>query len=251
MLLMDPPHPQAGLATPDQLLLEYQNGQGLFAIVDSHAALYYPWINCANPLRDNSIEPFAPCGAVAGTIAGTDARRGVWKAPAGLEAALHGVDSLAYTLTNEENGRLNPIAINCLRALPLIGNVVWGARTREGADALNSEWKYVPVRRTALFIEESLYRGLQWAVFEPNDEPLWARIRLSTGLFLHDLYRQGAFQGSVPEDAYFVSCDATTVTQADIDQGTVNVLVGFAPLRPAEFVILAIRLQALSRAAAP
>jgi Bacteriophage tail sheath protein len=133
---------------------------------------------------------------------------------------------------------LNPIGINCLRAFAATGRVVWGARTLRGSDQLSDEYKYIPVRRTALYIEESLYRGLKWVVFEPNDEPLWAQIRLNAGAFMHSLFRQGAFQGSSPRDAYFVKCDKETTTQNDIDLGIVNIVVGFAPLKPAEFVVI-------------
>jgi hypothetical protein len=197
-----------------------------------------------NTERDNQIETFAPCGAVAGVIARTDAQRGVWKAPAGLDATLVGVPELAVNLTDAENGELNPLGVNCLRSLPPAGRVVWGARTRVGDDRLSSQWKYLPVRRLALFIEESLYRGTQWVVFEPNDEPLWAQIRLNIGAFMHGLFRQGAFQGNKPADAYLVKCDRETTTQDDINRGVVNILVGFAPLKPAEFVI--IKLQQLA-----
>jgi phage tail sheath protein FI len=133
---------------------------------------------------------------------------------------------------------LNPLGVNCLRSFPVNGRVVWGSRTLAGADQLASEWKYVPVRRTALFIEESLYRGTQWVVFEPNDEPLWAQIRMNVGAFMQNLFRQGAFQGSTPREAYFVKCDSETTTQNDIDNGIVNIIVGFAPLKPAEFVVI-------------
>jgi phage tail sheath protein FI len=143
-------------------------------------------------------------------------------------------------LTDPENGTLNPLAINCLRSFPVIGNVVWGSRTLEGADQLASQWKYLPVRRLALYIEESLYRGTQWVVFEPNDEPLWAQIRLNLGSFMQGLFRQGAFQGKTPREAYLVKCDKETTTQDDINRGIVNILVGFAPLKPAEFVIIKI-----------
>lgn len=207
----------------------------------NHAALFFPMLKQANPLRDNQMENFAPCGAVAGIFARTDAQRGVWKAPAGLEARLVGVPQLSVPLTNDENGELNPLGVNCLRTLPPAGRVVWGARTLEGDDRLASEWKYIPVRRLALFIEESLYRGTQWAVFEPNDEPLWAQLRLNIGAFMQGLFRQGAFQGSNPRDAYLVKCDSETTTQNDINLGIVNVVVGFAPLKPAEFVILKIQ----------
>jgi phage tail sheath protein FI len=148
------------------------------------------------------------------------------------------------SLTNEENGQLNPLGVNCLRTFPIIGSVAWGARTMRGADLLADEYKYIPVRRTALYIEESLYRGLQWVVFEPNDEPLWAQIRLNAGAFMHNLFRQGAFQGSSPRDAYFVKCDKDTTTQNDINLGIVNVVIGFAPLKPAEFVIIKLQQMA-------
>jgi phage tail sheath protein FI len=177
-------------------------------------------------------------------MARTDTNRGIWKAPAGVDAALSGVQGLAVSLTNEENGQLNPIGVNCLRTFPIIGTVAWGARTMRGADLLGDEYKYIPVRRTALYIEESLYRGLQWVVFEPNDEPLWAQIRLNAGAFMHNLFRQGAFQGSSPRDAYFVKCDKETTTQNDINLGIVNVVVGFAPLKPAEFVIIKLQQMA-------
>jgi phage tail sheath protein FI len=133
------------------------------------------------------------------------------------------------------------LGVNCLRTFPVIGRVVWGARTTAGADQLASEWKYVPVRRLALYIEESLYRGTQWAVFEPNDDPLWGQLRKAVGGFMQNLFRQGAFQGATPSEAYLVKCDAETTTQADIDRGIVNIVVGFAPLKPAEFVIIKIR----------
>ena len=203
-----------------------------------NAALFFPRLRQQNPLRDNQTETFPACGAIAGIFARTDTQRGVWKAPAGLDATLVGVPSLAVALTDAENGELNPLGINCLRAFPAAGRVVWGARTLRGADQLADEYKYIPVRRTALFIEESLYRGLKWVVFEPNDEPLWAQIRLNVGAFMQNLFRQGAFQGSSPKDAYFVKCDKETTTQSDINLGIVNVVVGFAPLKPAEFVVI-------------
>lgn len=207
----------------------------------SYAAVFFPRLRQPNLLRNNQIEDFAPCGAIAGIFARTDAERGVWKAPAGLDATLIGVPQLSVPLTDAENGELNPHGINCLRTLPAAGRVVWGSRTRLGDDRLASEWKYIPVRRTALFIEESLYRGTQWVVFEPNDEPLWSQIRLNVGAFMQDLFRQGAFQGKTPTEAYFVKCDKETTIQNDIDLGIVNVIVGFAPLKPAEFVILQIQ----------
>ena len=216
------------------------------AIERSYAALYFPRIRIPDPLKDNNLEDFAPSGTIAGIMSRTDAERGVWKAPAGIDAGLRGVlgqsiNATPGSLTDAENGTLNPLGINCLRNLPNVGHVVWGARTLEGADALASQWKYVPVRRLALYIEESLFRGTQWVVFEPNDEPLWAQIRLNVGAFMHGLFRQGAFQGTTPREAYFVKCDKETTTQNDINKGIVNILVGFAPLKPAEFVIIKIQ----------
>jgi len=209
-----------------------------------NAAIYFPRIHAADPLEDSRIRAFPTCGATAGLYARIDAARGVWKAPAGTEALLRGVQKLDYTLTDPENGVLNPLAINCLRTFPVYGSVAWGGRTLEGSDALASEWKYIPVRRLALFLEESLYRGTQWVVFEPNDEPLWAQIRLNIGAFMHNLFRQGAFQGKTPREAYFVKCDKETTTQTDINLVIVNIVVGFAPLKPAEFVIIKIQQMA-------
>ena len=209
-----------------------------------NGAIYFPRLNKPNPLRENQMESFAPCGAIAGIFARTDSNRGIWKAPAGLDATLKGVPALSVPLTDMENGELNPLGINCLRVKPAAGRIVWGARTLEGDDRLGSEWKYIPVRRLALYIEESLYRGTQWVVFEPNDEPLWSQIRLNLGAFMHNLFRQGAFQGKMPADAYFVKCDKESTTQNDINLGIVNIIVGFAPLKPAEFVIIKIQQKA-------
>jgi phage tail sheath protein FI len=195
-------------------------------------------------LRDNQPDNFVPCGAVAGIFARTDAQRGVWKAPAGMDATLNGVTDLSVHITDNENGRLNPLAVNCLRTFPVVGTVVWGSRTTKGADVLSDDYKYIPVRRLALFIEESLFRGTKWVVFEPNDEPLWAQIRLNIGAFMHNLFRQGAFQGTTPSDAYFVKCDKESTTQNDINLGIVNILVGFAPLKPAEFVVIKLQQMA-------
>jgi len=210
----------------------------------ANAAAYFPRLRMPDPLSENRLANFAPCGAVAGIIARTDVQRGVWKAPAGLAASFSGVQAFTYTMTDGQNGVLNPLGLNCLRSFPVAGNLVWGARTLAGADLLTSEWKYLPVRRLALFLEESLFRGTQWVVFEPNDEPLWAQIRLNVGAFMQNLFRQGAFQGTSPREAYFVKCDRETTTQNDIDRGIVNILVGFAPLKPAEFVVIKIQQMA-------
>jgi phage tail sheath protein FI len=208
---------------------------------DPDAAVYFPRASIPDPLNQNRPRSIGVSGTIAGLYARTDAQRGVWKAPAGTEASLRNITSLDYLLTDLENGVLNPLGVNCLRNFPVYSNICWGARTLEGADVLASDWKYVPVRRLTLYLEESLYRGTKWVVFEPNDEPLWAQIRLNVGSFMQDLFRKGAFQGSTPSQAYFVKCDSETTTQQDIDNGIVNILVGFAPLKPTEFVILQIQ----------
>ncbi|HAJ38471.1 MAG TPA: phage tail protein [Chloroflexi bacterium] len=239
MLLVDP---RTSWANPTAVESDANNSAGFIApLRDENAILYFPRVRMADPLQENRLASFVPCGVMAGVIARTDAQRGVWKAPAGQDATLVGVRELTYKMTDGENGRINPLGVNALRAFPVTGNVGWGARTLEGADRLASEWKYIPVRRLALFIEESLFRGTQWVVFEPNDEPLWAQIRLNVGAFMQDLFRQGAFQGSSPREAFFVRCDRTTTTQSDIDRGVVNIHVGFAPLKPAEFVVIRIQ----------
>jgi Bacteriophage tail sheath protein len=218
----------ANIATPDR----------------RNAALYMPYMRVGDPLQAGALVEAPPSGAIAGVMARTDAARGVWKAPAGLDAGLAGVQELKAKLTDAQNGILNPLGVNCLRTFPGAGSVVWGSRTLAGADSLASEWKYVPVRRTALFIEESLYRGTQWVVFEPNDAPLWSQIRLNVGAFMNNLFRQGAFAGVTPREAYFVKCDGETTTQDDVNLGIVNIDVGFAPLKPAEFVVIRIEQMA-------
>ncbi len=203
-------------------------------LVNDHSAIFFPNVT----VRENGQNVHVgPSGAMAGLMARIDANRGVWKAPAGTEAGIRGISGLQYRFSDGDSGVLNPQGVNVLRIFPN-GIVNWGGRTMDGDDDFASEWKYIPVRRTALFIEESLYRGLKWVVFEPNDEPLWAQIRLNVGAFMHNLFRQGAFQGTTKKDAYFVKCDRETTTQNDIDRGIVNIWVGFAPLKPAEFVIL-------------
>jgi phage tail sheath protein FI len=230
-LLMDPPawkdvqeatHAQTGVS-------------GLrVGLVKDYSAIFYPRVK----IRENGLEKaIGPSGTIAGLMARIDSTRGVWKAPAGTEADLLSVVGLEYQFSDPENGVLNKRAINTLRVFPN-GIVNWGARTMDGDDDFASEYKYIPIRRLALYIEESLYRGLKWVVFEPNDEPLWAQIRLNVGAFMHDLFRKGAFQGQKPKDAYFVKCDAETTTQSDRNLGIVNIWVGFAPLKPAEFVII-------------
>ena len=225
---------------------------GLASIAGDEAinsAFYFPWILAPDPLQNNSVREFPPCGFLAGVYARTDESDGIWKAPAGTEASLKGASGFTSNnkLNQQQNGVLNAKAINCIRSFQTDSPVVWGSRTVHGSDQFGSEWKYIPVRRTALFIEASVYQGLDWVVFEPNDEPLWAKIRLNVGDFMHQLFQQGAFQGTTPKEAYFVKCDRDTITQNDIDQGSVNILVGFAPLKPAEFVILKFHITTMTK----
>lgn len=234
MLLVDPP---SNWNDKDRA----KNLNGFTLTRKANAAVYFPRILVPDPLEENRSREFVPCGAVAGVIARTDSQRGIWKSPAGIEATLAGIPDLTVRLTDEENGELNPLGINCLRLFSVAGRVVWGARTWRGDDRLADQWKYLAVRRMALYIEESLYRGTQWVVFEPNDEPLWSQIRLNVGAFMNNLFRQSAFQGKTPKEAYLVKCDSETTTQFDIDRGIVNIVIGFAPLKPAEFVILKIQ----------
>jgi uncharacterized protein len=210
----------------------------------NYAALYYPQVIIPDPMDEYRLKPFPPSGTIAGLYARTDSNRGVWKAPAGIEATLNNVQAMDVDLTDAENGDLNKRGINCLRSFKVYGRISWGARTLQGADELTSEWKYIPVRRLALYIEESLFRALKWVVFEPNDEPLWSQIRLNVGAFMHSLFRQGAFQGITPREAYFVKCDKETTPQDDINKGIVNIVVGFAPLKPAEFVVIKLQQMA-------
>jgi uncharacterized protein len=236
VLLVDPP--SDWLSVSDATA--GPSGLGLTANGD-YGAIYFPQLIEADPLRKGQLNNYPPSGAVAGVIAQTDTSRGVWKAPAGISAGFVGVQGLSVPMTDAENGELNPLGVNCLRSFQVVGNVVWGARTLRGADALTDDYKYLPVRRLALFIEASLLRGTQWVVFEPNDEPLWAQIRLNVQSFMQNLFSQGAFAGTTPKDAYLVKCDSETTTPYHQSIGVVNIVVGFAPLRPAEFVVLQIQ----------
>jgi phage tail sheath protein FI len=224
-------------------------GPGNIADDDSiNSAFYFPWLLAPDPLQGGSPREFPPCGFVAGAYSRVDTNRGVWKAPAGTETSLSNVLGIApdKTLSTAQNDTLNGKGINCIRTLPGKGTAVWGARTLRGASGMGSEWKYIPVRRTALFIEESIHRGLTWTAFEPNDEALWTKITAAIWNFMFLLFRNGALQGTKPEEAFFIKCDRQTMTQSEIDNGVCNILVGFAPLQPAEFVIIRIRLMTAS-----
>jgi uncharacterized protein len=233
MLIVDPPQAwrEAADITPAALDALVTPGEHLV-----NAALYFPRILAPDPL--------APSGAVAGIWARTDLNRGVWKAPAGPDGSLAGVTGLTAALTDADTDVLNPRGINTIRTFVGRGHVVWGARTLRGADVRPAEWKYVSVRRLFLYLESSIDQGIRWAVFEPNCEPLWVELRRHIGNFLTTTWRQGAFQGRTPDEAFFVRCDATTTTQNDIDNGRVNILIGVAPIRPAEFVLIRIEQRA-------
>ncbi len=211
-----------------------------------NAALYFPYLTSPDPLTGAATNPagqineIPPGPTVAGIFAATDVSRGVWKAPAGFQATTKNTTGVVERgrMTDQRQGVLNPIGVNCLRDFPNIGTAVFGARTT--VTLTDEQWRYVPVRRMALFLEQTLYANLKWVVFEPNADPLWAAIRMSINAFMLGLFRQGAFQGNTPSQAFKVSCDSQTTTQADIDNGIVNIVVAFAPLKPAEFVIITI-----------
>ncbi len=208
-----------------------------------NSAFYFPWLNALDE-QQNATRPFPPSGFVAGLYAATDAARGVWRSPAGLRVNLTGESGPVLGLTDPQIGVLSAHAINCIRHIAQFGDVVWGDRTLAGSDRAGSQWKYISVRRLFIFIEQSLSLGTQWAVFEPNNEQLWAQLRSSVGAFMQTLFLQGAFQGTAPAQAYFVKCDAGNNPQPSIDQGVVNIQVGFAPLYPAEFIMIQIQQMA-------
>jgi phage tail sheath protein FI len=224
---------------------------GLSSVVtpEDNAAIYFPRILVADPLNNGQLDSFAPGGSIAGIFARTDMTDGVWKAPAGIEAVMQGVQGFSLggsgALTDADSERLNPAGINGLRSLIGAGRVVWGARTLKGTDVLASDWKYIPARRLAYYIEQSVLSSIQWVIFEPNDQALWAQIELSVNAFMHDLFTKGAFQGATPAQAYIVKCDSTTNTPTDILNGIVNIIIGFALTRPAEFLMLTIKQKTL------
>jgi hypothetical protein len=234
-LLIDAPDNWTSAGRPVATSTEVNTLRAL--VVKDYSAVFYPRVQYSDR---GILKYIGSAGMIAGLMARIDSTRGVWKAPAGIEADLRGVIDVEVNLTDRENGVLNKLGVNCLRKFPS-GFVNWGARTLDGSDDIGSEWKYIPIRRLALFLEESLYRGTKWVVFEPNDEPLWAKIRMNIGAFMMGLFRQGAFQGSTPDKAFYVKCDGETTTQNDRNLGIVNIEVGFAPLKPAEFVIIYIQ----------
>jgi phage tail sheath protein FI len=212
-----------------------------FTLQSEHAAIYFPNIRVDDPLEPGSIRSHPPSGAIAGLFARNDSRTGVWEAPAGTDAVISGAYGPSVVLSDAQHGQLNPIGVNVIRKFPVYGTVNFGSRTVNGLDVASSDYKYVPVRRTANHIERSVSEGLRWAVHKPNGEQLWSQIRLAVNSFMQGLFRQGAFKGTSAREAYFVACDSSTTTPDDIAQGVVNVSIGFAPLRPAEFVVITLR----------
>jgi hypothetical protein len=236
-LIMDPPQGD----TPDGTGGTYILNDFQSMPKSKNSALYFPYLQSNHPLTGAGIA-IPPSGTVAGIFAEIDQNRGVWKAPAGLETLLTNVTDVVTTgrMTDQRQGVLNLQGINCIRNFHGVGVVVFGARTSVSANSSFEEWKYVPVRRMALFLEQTLYANLGWVVFEPNSDPLWTAIRSSIESFMLGLFKQGAFQGDTPSDAFQVKCDNQTTTQDDINQGIVNIVVAFAPLKPAEFVVIQI-----------
>ncbi len=202
------------------------------------AAVYAPWLQISDPLNSGALLSVAPSGTMAGVYASYDSNRGVWSSPAGPEVQIMGVEAAAFTISDVQGEELNAAGINVIRKFPTVGIVPWGARTMAGQD---SEWKYIPVRRFMLYIEQSITQGTQWVTFEPNGPQLWAAVEESISDFLQQLFRAGALEGETPDQAYFVRCDATTMTQTDIQNGQLIAVVGVAPVYPAEFVIFRIQ----------
>lgn len=207
-----------------------------------NVAMYAPRIHVPQSRKKTSLHTIPASGTMAGVWARTDQQQGVWKAPAGTAAILHGVQSIEQTLTQPEMGQLTQLGINPIRQTSPSQVVAWGARTLSS----NREWQYLSVRRLALFLESSIHQGLGWVVDEPNDEHLWAHIRQAIDVFLQSLFRKGAFQGQKVQEAYFVKCGPDTISSSDRTAGNVNIIIGFAPLKPAEFIILTIQQKAKS-----
>jgi phage tail sheath protein FI len=226
-------------------ILDPQDGLSIEQVMDArsildtkYAAIYYPWVQVRDPLSKRNVD-IAPSGHLMGIYARVDTDRGYYKAPA--NEVISGIIRISQDVNKREQDLLNPIGINALRFFPDRGYRVWGARTLSS----DSSWKYINVRRIFIFVEASIDQGTQWVVFEPNDEPLWARVRQTVGNFLNTVWRSGALQGAKAEDAYFVKCDYTTMTQDDIDNGRPICVIGIAPVKPAEFVIFRIQQMTL------
>ena len=238
-LIMDPPRQDSADGSDGLPKIEDDMLAGTLVPISTNGAFYFPYLKSQDTLTGLTRE-LPPSGYVAGIFARTDLNRGVWKAPAGLETTVLNTTGVVERgrMTDKRQGILNPLGVNCLRTFPGVGTVVFGARTL--ATQTVEQYRYVPVRRMALFLEQTLLRNLNWVVFEPNDEPLWVAIRTSIENFMLSLFNQGAFQGETPSQAFQVKCDSSTTTQTDIDNGIVNIVVAFRPLKPAEFVIIKI-----------
>lgn len=235
-LLLDPP------ATVSTVKDALDFRRTLTGVVDKNAALYFPWVKAADDSSPGGFRLTAPSGAMAGVIVRVDLQRGVWKAPAGTDAAIEGITGFNLSLKDADQDVLNPEEVNCLRMIPPRGALVWGSRTL----SVDPEWRYIPVRRLALYLEQSLDLGLQWVVLEPNDAKLWTKVRATVENFLMRLFQQGALSGSKPAEAYFVKCDTTTMTAVDLAAGKLKLSVGFAPLKPAEFILLSFTFQTVT-----
>ena len=238
-VIVDPPA-NAGADASNPPAMEDEFNSGAIPL-SQNGAIYFPYLKTTSPLSGDDIT-LPPSGFVAGIFARTDTRRGVWKAPAGLEAQIKNTKGVVESghMTNQRQGVLNKLGVNCLRSFSGMGTVVYGARTLVAGNPAFQQYKYVPVRRMTLFIEQTLLQNLKWVVFEPNDEPLWLAIRTSIEGFMLSLMDQGALQGSTPSQAFQVKCDSSTTTSDDVNNGIVNIVVAFAPLKPAEFVVIKI-----------
>lgn len=248
MLIVDPPASWSQEIEGGNLSSISLEALGSFGAPEARSSVvYFPRVKIYDTLMNGAVRVFPPSGTMAGQWAQADRSVGVWKAAAGLDAVINAVSGLEHDLSDSDDGALNPVGINCLRTFPIGGSVIWGARTMRGATALADEYRYVPVRRLLLYIMDWLELNTRWAVFEPNDEQLWSSLRLQIGEFMKKLYKNGALVGASPDKAFFVRCDATTTTSADQDNGVVNVEVGFAPVKPAEFVV--VRVQQIHQSA--
>jgi uncharacterized protein len=238
-MIVDPPADAgADASNPPDMTAVFLSG---VIPLSQNGAIFFPYLKSTSSLNGEPME-LPPGGFVAGVFARTDTRRGVWKAPAGLEALVNNTTGVVDRgrMTDQRQGVLNLAGVNCLRSFPGVGTVVFGSRTLVSGNVAFQQNKYIPVRRMTLFIEQTLLQNLKWVVFEPNDEPLWLAIRTTIENFMLSLFNQQALQGSKPSEAFLVKCDRTTTTPDDQQKGIVNIVVAFAPLKPAEFVIIKI-----------
>ncbi len=224
--------------TPDEGLKFIKS---LSPCVNGFGAVYFPWIKVHDEISKarNPIAIVPPSGFMAGIFARIDNKRGVWKSPAGIEANVAGALDLTSVLDDINHGIINEVGLNAIRSFPDKGLVAWSART-PSSDII---WRYLSVRRMTNFLKSSIYDGIQWAVFESNDTSLWTALTVNIERFMREIFSQGAFKGSTIEEAFFVKCGSETTTSTDQQMGIVNVLVGFAPLKPAEFIVINLSLK--------